>query len=82
MILKESSLLLCVEPEQDFIKFRAMNPIRTKGSVIITFNLFGTSFMIINSHFEGLLKIVFLRKLSSVRFIQLVMMSRVDPIDD
>lgn len=37
-----------------------MNPVRTKGSVIITFNLFGTSFMIINSHFEGLLEGLFL----------------------
>ena len=26
---------------------------RTKASLAVTFNLFGTSFMIINSHFEG-----------------------------
>lgn len=45
---------MCVEPEEDIIKFRAVGPVRTKGSLVITFNLFGTSFMIINSHFEGL----------------------------
>jgi hypothetical protein len=45
---------LFLEPEEDVIKFRAVGPVRTKGSLVITFNLFGTSFMIINSHFEGL----------------------------
>ena len=48
-----------LEPEQDFITFRVVNPLRTKGSVVITFNLFGTSFMIINSHFECLLLLFF-----------------------
>ena len=41
------------EPEEDIIKYRAVGPVRTKASLAITFNLFGTSFMIINSHFEG-----------------------------
>ena len=42
-----------LEPEENIVKFRAVNPRRTKGSLIVSFNLFGTSFMIINSHFEG-----------------------------
>ena len=41
------------EPVEHIVKFRAVNPRRTKGSLIINFNLFGTSFMIMNSHFEG-----------------------------
>jgi len=48
-------LLFFVAPEEDIVKFRAVGPVRTKASLAITFNLFGTSFMIINSHFEGLI---------------------------
>lgn len=46
-----------VEPVEHIVKFRAVNPRRTKGSLIINFNLFGTSFMIMNSHFEGKKKV-------------------------
>lgn len=46
-------MIRLIEPVENIIKFRAVNPRRTKGSLIISFNLFGTSFMIINSHFEG-----------------------------
>jgi len=50
-------MIFALEPEEDIIKFRAMGPVRTKGSLVVTFNLFGTSFMIINSHFEGWIKL-------------------------
>jgi hypothetical protein len=48
-----NELSLFVVPEEDIVKFRAVGPVRTKASLAVTFNLFGTSFMIINSHFEG-----------------------------
>ncbi|CAF0946703.1 unnamed protein product [Rotaria sp. Silwood1] len=53
IFLQRNLIWFCTEPEEDVIKFRAVNALRTKGSVAITFNLFGTSFMIINSHFEA-----------------------------
>ncbi|CAF0841743.1 unnamed protein product [Rotaria sordida] len=53
IFLRRDLIWYCTEPEEDIIKFRAMNAIRTKGSLVVTFNLFGTSFMIINSHFEA-----------------------------
>ncbi|CAM4756399.1 unnamed protein product [Rotaria magnacalcarata] len=53
IFLRRDLIWFCTEPEEDIIKFRAVGPVRTKGSLVITFNLFGTSFMIINSHFEA-----------------------------
>ncbi|CAF2877460.1 unnamed protein product [Rotaria sp. Silwood2] len=53
IFLQRNLIWYCTEPEEDIIKFRAVNPIRTKGSLVVTFNLFGTSFMIINSHFDA-----------------------------
>ncbi|UJR23090.1 hypothetical protein I4U23_026113 [Adineta vaga] len=53
IFLRRDLIWYCSEPEQDIIKFRAVGPVRTKASLVVTFNLFGTSFMIINSHFEA-----------------------------
>ncbi|CAF3428368.1 unnamed protein product [Rotaria socialis] len=53
IFLRRDLIWYCTEPEEDIIKFRAVGPFRTKASLVITFNLFGTSFMIINSHFEA-----------------------------
>ncbi|UJR25818.1 hypothetical protein I4U23_007168 [Adineta vaga] len=53
IFLRRDLIWFCTEPEEDIIKFRAVGPVRTKGSLAITFNLFGSSFMFINSHFEA-----------------------------
>ncbi|CAF0778757.1 unnamed protein product [Didymodactylos carnosus] len=53
IFLRRDLIWFCSEPEQDVYKFRTIGPVRTKASLAITFNLFGTSFMIINSHFEA-----------------------------
>ncbi|CAF1369554.1 unnamed protein product [Adineta steineri] len=53
IFLRRDLIWFCSEPEDDVIKFRAVGPVRTKASLAVTFNLFGTSFMVINSHFEA-----------------------------
>ncbi|CAF1547394.1 unnamed protein product [Adineta ricciae] len=53
IFLRRDLIWYCTEPEEDIVKFRAVGAVRTKASLAVTFNLFGTSFMIINSHFEA-----------------------------
>ncbi|CAF0909926.1 unnamed protein product [Adineta ricciae] len=53
IFIRRDLIWFCTEPEEDIIKFRAVGPVRTKGSLAITFYLFGSSFMFINSHFEA-----------------------------
>ncbi|CAF0761011.1 unnamed protein product [Didymodactylos carnosus] len=53
IFLRRDLIWFCSELEEDVFKFRTINAVRTKASVAVTFNLFGTSFMIINSHFEA-----------------------------
>ncbi|CAF1254888.1 unnamed protein product [Rotaria sordida] len=53
IFLRRELMWHCTKPEEDIVRFRIIHPIRTKASLAVTFNIFATSFMIINSHFEA-----------------------------
>lgn len=45
--------MVCIVPENAEVTLRAMSMVKTKGAIGISFSLFGTSFLFINSHLAG-----------------------------